>query len=245
MLARLPQPVRRTRESPIRGWCNRQHGRFWPCCWRFESSPPSCRIVTSRPPAPSSSGPGRRPLKAEAAVRIRSGLPRRRARATCPGSFSCGFLSLGIDFRRFSAFFSTRAVRGTSCGGEWYRRAPRLGRKRAESRTNIALDRVHHGDLVSGSRSTHRRHRATFVFDEDARRSIRARTGLFARVAARKTCSAAHSANRRHRARTATRHVPDARMLACIRACASCTSCMSRAVGNSRRHEFVAHFDGI
>ena len=26
---------------PIRGWCNRQHYRFWPCHWGFESSPPS------------------------------------------------------------------------------------------------------------------------------------------------------------------------------------------------------------
>ena len=26
---------------PVRGWCNRQHDRFWPCNWGFESSPPS------------------------------------------------------------------------------------------------------------------------------------------------------------------------------------------------------------
>ena len=26
---------------PIRGWCNRQHNRFWSCLWGFESSPPS------------------------------------------------------------------------------------------------------------------------------------------------------------------------------------------------------------
>ncbi len=25
----------------LRGWCNRQHCRFWPCHWGFESSPPS------------------------------------------------------------------------------------------------------------------------------------------------------------------------------------------------------------
>ena len=25
----------------LRGWCNRQHNRFWPCHWGFESSPPS------------------------------------------------------------------------------------------------------------------------------------------------------------------------------------------------------------
>ena len=25
----------------LRGWCNRQHDRFWPCYWGFESSPPS------------------------------------------------------------------------------------------------------------------------------------------------------------------------------------------------------------
>ena len=30
-----------TSPEPIRGWCNRQHGRFWPCYWGFESSPPS------------------------------------------------------------------------------------------------------------------------------------------------------------------------------------------------------------
>ena len=29
------------RHAPVRGWCNRQHGRFWPCYWGFESSPPS------------------------------------------------------------------------------------------------------------------------------------------------------------------------------------------------------------
>ena len=33
---------------PIRGWCNRQHGRFWPCNWGFESSPPSCERPEGR-----------------------------------------------------------------------------------------------------------------------------------------------------------------------------------------------------
>ena len=28
-------------QTPNRGWCNRQHDRFWPCYWGFESSPPS------------------------------------------------------------------------------------------------------------------------------------------------------------------------------------------------------------
>ena len=58
--SRYPDPT-------FRGWCNRQHSRFWPCHWGFESSPPS-------PSAPSSSGLGRRPLKAETTVRICSGL---------------------------------------------------------------------------------------------------------------------------------------------------------------------------
>ena len=63
--------------SDLRGWCNRQHNRFWSCHWGFESSP---RARTADPsavpdPAPSSSGLGRRPLKAETAVRICSGLP--------------------------------------------------------------------------------------------------------------------------------------------------------------------------
>ena len=28
-------------DADLRGWCNRQHNRFWPCHWGFESSPPS------------------------------------------------------------------------------------------------------------------------------------------------------------------------------------------------------------
>ena len=28
----------------LRGWCNRQHNRFWPCHWGFESSPPSSEM---------------------------------------------------------------------------------------------------------------------------------------------------------------------------------------------------------
>ena len=28
----------------LRGWCNRQHSRFWPCRWGFESSPPSVEL---------------------------------------------------------------------------------------------------------------------------------------------------------------------------------------------------------
>ena len=31
----------RVRGAPIRGWCNRQHDRFWSCNWGFNSSPPS------------------------------------------------------------------------------------------------------------------------------------------------------------------------------------------------------------
>jgi hypothetical protein len=65
--------------ADLRGWCNRQHNRFWPCHWGFESSPPSPTApCPARPgcrnPAPSSSGLGRRPLKAVTAVRICSGL---------------------------------------------------------------------------------------------------------------------------------------------------------------------------
>ena len=56
----------------FRGWCNRQHSRFWSCLWGFESSPPSSQQATHL--APSSSGLGRRPLKAVTAVRICSGL---------------------------------------------------------------------------------------------------------------------------------------------------------------------------
>ncbi len=70
--------------APIRGWCNRQHNRFWPCHWGFESSPPSPPERELRSSlAPSSSGLGRRPLKAVTAVRICSGLP--EARDLVPG----------------------------------------------------------------------------------------------------------------------------------------------------------------
>ena len=58
----------------LRGWCNRQHNRFWSCLWGFESSPPSSQQCSRSSLAPSSSGPGRRPLKAVTAVRICSGL---------------------------------------------------------------------------------------------------------------------------------------------------------------------------
>ena len=60
--------------ADLRGWCNRQHNRFWPCHWGFESSPPSSQQCGL---APSSSGRGRRPLKAVTAVRICSGLQHR------------------------------------------------------------------------------------------------------------------------------------------------------------------------
>ena len=62
--------------ADLRGWCNRQHNRFWSCHWGFESSPPSSTAPyrSRRSPAPSSSGLGRRPLKAVTAVRICSGL---------------------------------------------------------------------------------------------------------------------------------------------------------------------------
>ena len=71
-----------TLTATLRGWCNRQHNRFWSCHWGFESSPPSSQQATAS--APSSSGLGRRPLKAVTAVRICSGLhpepgPRGRA----------------------------------------------------------------------------------------------------------------------------------------------------------------------
>ncbi len=41
--ARGPAGSRRpaTIGDALRGWCNRQHDRFWPCYWGFESSPPS------------------------------------------------------------------------------------------------------------------------------------------------------------------------------------------------------------
>ena len=31
----------------LRGWCNRQHNRFWSCIWGFESSPPSASAHAS------------------------------------------------------------------------------------------------------------------------------------------------------------------------------------------------------
>ena len=48
----------------LRGWCNRQHNRFWPCHWGFESSPPSCN--SSKKPQVSGlgltfGGPSKRP----------------------------------------------------------------------------------------------------------------------------------------------------------------------------------------
>jgi hypothetical protein len=52
---------------PVRGWCNRQHYRFWPCHWGFESSPPSPHppvfvAALNRPSRPS---PGWRGLGGE------------------------------------------------------------------------------------------------------------------------------------------------------------------------------------
>ena len=46
LISRGCAPV--TLTPPIRGWCNRQHGRFWPCNWGFESSPPSCERPEGR-----------------------------------------------------------------------------------------------------------------------------------------------------------------------------------------------------
>ena len=54
-VARVPSRVGCCHSAPgkvsrfhLRGWCNRQHGRFWPCYWGFESSPPSCPSSTRR-----------------------------------------------------------------------------------------------------------------------------------------------------------------------------------------------------
>ena len=93
--------------TPIRGWCNRQHDRFWSCYWGFNSSPPSWldgdryrgRVDVL---APSSSGLGRRPLKAVTAVRIRSGLQtgeRDRGPAD-PGLARCRILGSILDADR-------------------------------------------------------------------------------------------------------------------------------------------------
>ena len=66
---------------PVRGWCNRQHCRFWPCHWGFESSPPSfipkrsgwsaAQPVDPRMPTAmaASSGGGQRPATCPVAVR--------------------------------------------------------------------------------------------------------------------------------------------------------------------------------
>ena len=78
----MPFGFRVSCRRPIRGWCNWQHTGFWSRRWGFESSPPSCRpkLSAASDPmpdqlwAPSSSGPGRRPLKAVTPVQIRSGL---------------------------------------------------------------------------------------------------------------------------------------------------------------------------
>ena len=59
--------------TPIRGWCNRQHGRFWPCYWGFESSPPS----QSSSPGPTAVGLGC--VTGAARPRRRSGLGRSEA----------------------------------------------------------------------------------------------------------------------------------------------------------------------
>ena len=73
----------------LRGWCNRQHNRFWSCHWGFESSPPSSQHGTFPSGlAPSSSGRGRRPLKAVTAVRICSGL---QHGSPAPGKLEPGF----------------------------------------------------------------------------------------------------------------------------------------------------------
>ena len=103
MLARLPQPVRRTRESPIRGWCNRQHGRFWPCCWRFESSPPSCRTPGSalrpRRLAAQDAALSRRKRRFESARGCHTREPGHRARAlACHARYVATIVPLrGLD----------------------------------------------------------------------------------------------------------------------------------------------------
>ena len=62
-----------SRRCPIRGWCNRQHDRFWPCYWGFESSPPS-PVQAHRLPR-SSSGLGRQVLILVTRVQIPYGVP--------------------------------------------------------------------------------------------------------------------------------------------------------------------------
>ena len=59
--------------APNRGWCNRQHDRFWPCYWGFESSPPS-PVQAHRLPR-SSSGLGRQVLILVTRVQIPYGVP--------------------------------------------------------------------------------------------------------------------------------------------------------------------------
>ena len=50
-----PRSAKRTSGSSgydaraLRGWCNRQHSRFWSCRWGFESSPPSHSKDLCRP----------------------------------------------------------------------------------------------------------------------------------------------------------------------------------------------------
>ncbi len=113
--------------APIRGWCNRQHNRFWSCLWGFESSPPSQpRKSSRRSLAPSSSGLGRRPLKAVTAVRICSGLP------TKPGTSSRASLCPGLVVSGLHPRIVTR------CRGFAARVAPDVTRARRGGRKKFS-----------------------------------------------------------------------------------------------------------
>ena len=85
--------------APIRGWCNRQHDRFWSCNWGFDSSPPSAAADLPR----SSSGLGRQVLILVTRVQIPYGVPcgpSKSARATFFSNLSRAHSSRCARIRR-------------------------------------------------------------------------------------------------------------------------------------------------
>ena len=112
--------------APIRGWCNRQHDRFWSCNWGFDSSPPSAAVDLPR----SSSGPGRQVLILVTRVQIPYGVPcgpSNTARAT--------FLFRTLSRRAWSRW---ARITTTSCAHIYTRRHRRDVVARASSRRSQA-----------------------------------------------------------------------------------------------------------
>ena len=130
--------------APIRGWCNRQHDRFWPCYWGFESSPPS-PSQSHRLPR-SSSGLGRQVLILVTRVQIPYGVPNVRSEHERSGrSFRDCFGRLFHAVRDFAdacrlrcATRDRRRTANTTCSARSPYRAPTPHTYHSRMRTCIA-----------------------------------------------------------------------------------------------------------